>query len=66
MRKSSGEFEVQHSTDGKAWRVITFETSKGNSEQINYYEGLLTNKDTPSEQKITIAYAFFEFYSIFI
>ena len=32
------------------------------SEQINYYEGLLTNKDTPSEQKITIAYAFFEFY----
>lgn len=32
------------------------------SEQIDYYEGLLSNKDTPSEHKITIAYAFFEFY----
>ena len=32
------------------------------SEQINYYEGLLNNKDTPNEDKITIAYAFFEFY----
>lgn len=31
-------FEVQHSTDGKAWRTITFETGKGNSEQINYYQ----------------------------